>query len=87
MDCKFLCLGHSRFRKNPYFCSDLRVDPILEVKKRTLPQIWNLQNMEIFIISTTLYRRFTREIPNELNEYNVFGENNLRHFEEQISQP
>jgi len=24
MDCKFLCLGHSRFRKNPYFCSDLR---------------------------------------------------------------
>ena len=31
--------------------------------------------------------KFTREIPNELNEYNVFGENNLRHFEEQISQP
>ena len=32
------------------------------------------------------YRRFTREIPNELNEYNVFGENNLRHFVHTISQ-
>ena len=42
---------------------------------------------EIFIISTTLYQRFAREIPNELNEYNVFGDNNLRHFGHQISQP
>ena len=49
-------------------------EPILEVKKWTLPKIGKWQNMEIFIISTTLYRRFTREIPNELNEYNVFGE-------------
>ena len=31
-------------------------EPILEAKKRTLPQIWNLQNMEIFVISTTSYR-------------------------------
>ena len=31
-------------------------EPILDAKKRTLPQIWNLQNMEIFVISTTSYR-------------------------------
>ena len=61
-------------------------EPILEVKKWTLPKIGKLQNMEIFIISTTSYRRFAREIPNELNESDVFGENNLRQTGDHISQ-
>ena len=39
---------------------------------------------EIFIISTTSYQRFAREIPNELNESDVFGENNLRQTVHQI---
>ena len=43
-----------------------------------------MADSEIFIISTTAYQRFAREIPNELNESDVFGENNLRQTVHQI---
>ena len=55
-------------------------------KNRYFLDFGDLADSEIFIISTTLYRRFAREIPNEMDESDVFGENNLRHFVHKISQ-